>query len=105
MASLPVGDLLLELDPEGYLRDPEQWNEHVADALAVTVGVTVLTERHWLVVHALRSYWLEYAAAPAVRQLCRQTRLTLREIYELFPTGPARGACKVAGLPHPNGCV
>jgi dissimilatory sulfite reductase related protein len=64
-----------------------------------------LSEAHWKVVRYLRDYWLANDIAPMVRRLCKETGFKLSEIYALFPNGPANGACKVAGLPKPTGCV
>ena len=79
--------------------------EAVAADLAKTEGVDELTETHWKLVNYLREYYLEYNMAPMIRKLCKQTNLSLKEVYDLFPSGPAKGACKVAGLPKPTGCV
>lgn len=105
MAIFTYGNISLEVDEDGFIQDPEQWNEEVARALATTEGVTDLSESHWKVVHYLRKYFLEFGVAPMIRKLCKETGFTLKEIYELFPSGPAKGACKVAGLPKPTGCV
>jgi dissimilatory sulfite reductase related protein len=102
---LRIGDTTLELDDKGFLQQPELWNEEVARALAAADGVNELTADHWTVIHYLRQHWLEFGLAPMIRKLCKQTGLTLKRIYELFPSGPARGACKVAGMPNANGCV
>ena len=64
-----------------------------------------LTETHWKLVNYLREYYLKNNIAPMIRKLCKDTGIPLKEIYELFPSGPAKGACKVAGLPKPTGCV
>jgi tRNA 2-thiouridine synthesizing protein E len=64
-----------------------------------------MTEEHWKVVRYLRNYYLEFNIAPMIRKLCKDTGFKLKKIYELFPSGPAKGACKVAGLPKPTGCV
>ncbi len=102
---LRVGDRILLLDPDGFLADPSRWDDAVAVALAAATGVAPLTEDHWRVVRFLRAYWLEHGVAPMIRVLCRETGCSLDRIYELFPDGPSRGACKVAGLPKPEGCV
>ena len=105
MPLLRSGEVSLEIDDEGYLTRPEQWNESVACALALADGIAELGDEHWRVVRVLRSHFLEFGIAPAIRKLCQQTGLRLQQIYDLFPLGPARGACKVAGLPKPVGCV
>ena len=53
----------------------------------------------------LRGYYLEFGVAPMIRKVVKETGFQLKHIYELFPTGPAKGACKLAGLPKPTGCV
>jgi tRNA 2-thiouridine synthesizing protein E len=95
----------LEVDEDGFIQDPEQWDEAVAKALAETEHVADMTEAHWKVVNYLRQYYLEFGIAPMIRKLCKETGFKLKEIYDLFPSGPAKGACKVAGLPKPTGCV
>jgi tRNA 2-thiouridine synthesizing protein E len=105
MPDFQVGDMTLEIDEDGFIQEPERWNKDVAEALAKTEGVEDLTEDHWKVVNYLREYYLEYGIAPMIRKLCKSTGFKLNQIYELFPSGPAKGACKVAGLPKPTGCV
>ncbi len=105
MAIFTHGNISLEVDEDGFIQNPDQWNEEVAKALATTEGVTEMTESHWKVVNYLRKYFLEFGVAPMIRKLCKESGFTLKEIYELFPSGPAKGACKVAGLPKPTGCV
>ncbi len=106
MPSILVDGQSLELNEEGFLADPARWDERAAIALArVEEGIETLSDKHWAVVRCIRTYYVEKGLAPMIRLLCQQTGLRLREIYELFPSGPAKGACKVAGLPKPDGCV
>lgn len=105
MSNLEINGAVIELDEDGFLVDPDVWNEDVAKALAVTEEVTELTENHWKLIEYLRNYFKEFGIAPMIRKLCKETGFSLKEIYELYPTGPAKGACKVAGLPKPTGCV
>jgi tRNA 2-thiouridine synthesizing protein E len=98
-------DVSIEVDEDGFMQEPDKWDERVALALASTEGVDELTDDHWKVVHYLRDYYQQFGVAPMIRKLCKQTGFKLKEIYELFPSGPAKGACKVAGLPKPTGCV
>ena len=105
MATAELGGKTLEIDEDGFIQDPELWDDSVAKALAETEGVNDMTDEHWKVVNYLREYYLEFNMAPMIRKLCKQTGFPLKKIYELFPSGPAKGACKVAGLPKPTGCV
>jgi TusE/DsrC/DsvC family sulfur relay protein len=105
MPVFQVGSINLDIDEDGFIQEPDKWNEEVAKALAQTEGVDEMTEEHWKVVNYLRDYYLEFGIAPMIRKLCKSTGFKLKEIYDLFPSGPAKGACKVAGLPKPTGCV
>ncbi len=105
MPVFQVGSINLDIDEDGFIQEPDKWNQEVAKALAQTEGVGELTEDHWKVVNYLRDYYLEFGIAPMIRKLCKSTGFKLKEIYDLFPSGPAKGACKVAGLPKPTGCV
>ena len=105
MATFEHGNVSIEVDEDGFMLEPDQWNEEVAAALATTEAVEELTEEHWKVMNYLRDYYLEFGVAPMIRKLCKETGFPLKKIYELFPSGPAKGACKVAGLPKPTGCV
>ena len=98
-------DLNIPVDEDGFLENPEDWNERIALALASTEDLEALSEEHWKVINFLRSYFRQYGIAPMVRKLCKETDFNLKKIYELFPSGPAKGACKVAGLEKPTGCV
>jgi len=102
---MELGGKQLEVDEDGFISDPAQWDEKVALSLAVTEGVSDLSEIHWKLVNYLRDYYLKFNIAPMIRKVCKDTGLPLKQIYELFPSGPAKGACKVAGLPKPTGCV
>lgn len=105
MATFEHGNVSVDVDEDGFLTEPGEWNEDVAAALATTEGVDELNEDHWKVVKYLRDYFQTYQVAPMIRKLCKQSGYDLKTIYELFPSGPAKGACKIAGLPKPTGCV
>jgi tRNA 2-thiouridine synthesizing protein E len=105
MTLFESGNIKIEVDEDGFIQEPEKWNEEVAQALASTEGVAELTESHWKVITYLRNYYAKFGVAPMIRKLCKETGYPLKEIYELFPSGPAKGACKVAGLTKPTGCV
>ena len=99
------GNVSISVDEDGFMENPEVWNQEVAAALATTEGVTSLGDEHWKLVNYLRNYYLQFGVAPMIRKLCKETGFPLKKIYELFPSGPAKGGCKVAGLPKPTGCV
>jgi tRNA 2-thiouridine synthesizing protein E len=105
MPEFQAGEMTLEVDEDGFIQEPDRWDTTVAEALGKTEGVDELTDEHWKVVNFLRNYYLEFGVAPMIRKLCKETGFKLSKIYELFPSGPAKGACKIAGLPKPTGCV
>lgn len=105
MAAIEVNGQQVEVDEDGFIINPEQWNEDVANVFAKTEGVEEITEEHWKVINYLRDYYQQFQVAPMIRKLCKETGFNLKKIYELFPSGPAKGACKLAGLPKPTGCV
>ena len=105
MEMVQLGGKQIEIDEDGFIQDPDAWDEAVAVDLAKTEAVDDMTDDHWKLVHYLREYYLEYNMAPMIRKLCKATGFKLKEVYDLFPSGPAKGACKVAGLPKPTGCV
>jgi tRNA 2-thiouridine synthesizing protein E len=109
--AIEVGGRTLETDEEGYLVNLSDWTEDVANEIAKTENVD-MTENHWEVVNFLRDYYNEFQIAPAVRVLTKAIGKKLgpdkgnsKYLYELFPYGPAKQACKIAGLPKPTGCV
>jgi len=105
VAEIEIGGRKFVVDEEGFLQQPELWDDDVARLFATTEGIAEMNEQQWALVRFIREYWLEHQTAPMVRKLCQATNLNLRTIFKLFPSGPAKGACKVAGLPKPEGCV
>lgn len=111
MSSIDVAGKAIETDEEGYLVNLVDWNEEVADSIAQGESIE-MSEGHWEVVRFLREYYDEFQIAPAVRVLTKAIGRKLgpdkgnsQYLYELFPYGPAKQACKIAGLPKPTGCV
>jgi tRNA 2-thiouridine synthesizing protein E len=92
-------------DAEGFLVDPLQWNEELAREIARDAGIPELTARHWLVVHFMRATYLETGRAPSIRSLGKQSGVPIKELYALFPKGPAKLAARIGGIPKPRGCI
>ena len=105
MPVIEVNGKSVELDEDGFIVNLEEWNEDVARYLAKEEGIDELSEDHWKLINYLKGYFAEYGIAPMVRKMTKESGYSLKEIYDLFPSGPAKGACKGAGLPKPTGCV
>ena len=103
--AITFGNQTIEMDGDGFMLEPNLWTKELADIIAKEDGIENLTEDHWKVINIIRQNYEEKGLAPMVRVICKESGLKLKQIYELFPLGPARGACRVAGLPKPEGCV
>jgi tRNA 2-thiouridine synthesizing protein E len=93
------------VDAEGFLTDPAQWDEGLAEEIAHENGIPELTSRHWQVLRYMRETYLTTGSAPTIRTLGKASGVPIKELYELFPKGPAKLAAKVAGIPKPRGCI
>ena len=105
MPKVTLGGREIEIDEDGFIQEPEKWVREVAEDIAKTEDAYPMSEDHWKLVNYLRDYYVKYGIAPPIRMLTKETGIDLKSIYKLFPGGPAKGACKVAGLPKPTGCV
>jgi TusE/DsrC/DsvC family sulfur relay protein len=95
----------LATDAEGFLLDHRAWTERAALTIARENGIPELTPRHWQVVTFMRNTYLRTGAAPSIRALGKESGVPIKELYELFPKGPAKLAAKIGGIPKPRGCI
>jgi TusE/DsrC/DsvC family sulfur relay protein len=100
IAGVPV-----DVDAEGFLTDPAQWNEDIAREIAAENGIAELTGRHWQVIRFMRETYLRDGQAPTMRSLGKSSGVPIKELYQLFPKGPAKLAAKIGGIPKPHGCI
>jgi tRNA 2-thiouridine synthesizing protein E len=94
-----------EVDEDGFLANLDEWGPEWVDYVKELEGISQLNDDHWKVINMLQDYFKKNGIAPMVRILSKVTGFKLKYIYELFPSGPGKGACKMAGLPKPTGCV
>ena len=105
MTTTLIADAPVDVDTEGFLTDADQWNERIARAIASENGIVDLTDRHWLVVRFMRERFLATGTAPSIRSLGKESGVPIKELYQLFPKGPAKLAAKIGGIPKPKGCI
>ena len=105
MTTMTISGTALDVDDEGFLQKPEQWNEAMAEEIARENGIDHLTDRHWQVVKFMRKTYLETGSAPSIRTLGKVSGVSIKELYELFPKGHAKLAAKIGGIPKPHGCI
>lgn len=111
MGTISVKGKTIEVDEDGFLANLDDWNMDVANYFAEVEGIQ-MTDQHWEVVNFLRDYYKQYQIAPMIKILVKEIGKKLgpekgntKYLYELYPGGPAKQACKIAGLPKPTGCV
>jgi tRNA 2-thiouridine synthesizing protein E len=100
-----IHGLPVEVNDEGFFEHSEQWTEEMAPELARAEGIEELTDRHWKVIRFMRAEFLANGTGPTVRVLGKTSEVSVKELYELFPKGPAKTAAKIAGIPKPRGCI
>jgi len=105
MAQLEIAGKTIELDADGHLANIADWDENLAKELAKLEGINELTERHWIVLNFMRKEFQAKGDAPSIRKLTKESGVSTKELYELFPGGPAKKAAKIAGIPKPKGCI
>jgi len=105
MSTTTVADVDVELNEEGFFVHPEQWSEEMAPDLARREGIDELTDTHWQVIRFMRAEYQAKGTGPTVRVLGKTSGVSIKELYQLFPKGPAKIAAKIAGIPKPRGCI
>jgi tRNA 2-thiouridine synthesizing protein E len=105
MTTVSLATTSVEVNDEGFFVDPTQWTEAMAPDLARAEGIDPLTEEHWRVIRFMRKEYFEKGTGPTVRSLGKTSGVSVKELYQLFPKGPAKIAAKIAGIPKPRGCI
>ncbi len=106
MATVEYKGKTFEVDEDGFLaKGMEEWSKEWVEYVKELEGISELNDDHWKIINVLQDYFKKNGIAPMVRILSKTTGYPLKKIYELFPSGPGKGACKMAGLPKPTGCV
>jgi tRNA 2-thiouridine synthesizing protein E len=105
MATKELAGKSIELDADGHLKNRLDWSEVIARELAKEEGIPVLTDRHWAVINYMKKEFDAHGDAPSIRKLTKESGVDTKELYALFPKGPAKKAAKIAGLPKPKGCI
>jgi len=100
-----IAGMDVEVDDEGFLVDHTILNRDLAIELAKEEGIDPFTERHYQVLEFMRKEFEERGSAPSIRRLNKLNVVPTKELYQLFPGGPAKKAAKIAGLKKPQGCI
>jgi len=105
MATKTVAGVAVDVNDDGFFTDPAQWTEAMAPELAMADGIETLTDQHWTVIRFMRDEYFAKGTGPTVRVLGKTSGVSVKELYQLFPKGPAKIAARIAGIPKPRGCI
>lgn len=105
MPTRTLAGTTVDVNDEGFFTEPEEWTKEMAIELAQEAGIDELTPDHWTVLEFMRSQYFEKGTGPTVRVLGKTSGVSVKELYLLFPKGPAKMAAKIAGIPKPRGCI
>jgi dissimilatory sulfite reductase related protein len=105
MTTTTYAGVTVELNDEGFFVDPTQWTREMAVEMARADGIDTLTDQHWQVLDFMRQEYFAKGTGPTVRLLGKASGVSVKDLYQLFPTGPAKTAARLAGIPKPKGCI
>jgi TusE/DsrC/DsvC family sulfur relay protein len=105
MSTATYAGINVDLNDEGFFTDPTQWTREIAIELAKADGIDELTAQHWTVLEFMRKEYFEKGTGPTVRVLGKTSGVSVKDLYLLFPKGPAKMAARIAGIPKPKGCI
>lgn len=105
MSTKEIAGKTVEVNEEGFLTNPNEWDKDIAAAIAVEEGIPELTADHWQVIDYCREVGLESGSAPTLRNITQGAGVPTKQLFSLFPKGPAKKVAKISGLGKPEGCV
>lgn len=105
MSERVIASTSIQFDDEGFMLDHKQWTEDIAREIAREEGIDELTDRHFMVIQFMRKEFEEKGTGPSLRKLKNESGVGTKELYKLFPKGPAKKAARIAGIPKPQGCI
>lgn len=105
MATREIAGVTIEIDDDGYMIDHKAWTNDIAAAFAKEQSIDNLTDRHHIVIEFMRKEFEENGTGPSIRKLNKQSGVSTKELYQLFPGGPAKKSALIAGIPKPHGCI
>ncbi len=105
MATREIAGKTVKVDAEGFMTDPSEWTQEIAAALAAEEGIAELTPAHWKVIDFCRQDASATGKAPTLRRISTQAGVSTKELFALFPKGPAKKVARISGLGKPEGCV
>ncbi len=95
----------VQINEEGFMTNPAEWDKAMAPELAKEEGIALLTPEHWKIIDFCRQTAGKSGSAPTIRQITTGAGVSTKDLFSLFPKGPAKKVAKISGLGKPEGCV
>mgnify|MGYP003574117886 CR=1 FL=1 len=105
MSTKELAGKTVQVNDEGFMTDPSERDKDIAAAIATEEGITELTDEHWTVIEYCRQVGVESGSAPTLRSITKGAGVPTKQLFGLFPKGPAKKVAKISGLGKPEGCV
>jgi tRNA 2-thiouridine synthesizing protein E len=105
MSTKDIAGKTVQVNDEGFMTDPSEWDKDIAVTIASEEGIAELTEEHWTVINYCREVGVESGSAPTLRNITKGASVPTKQLFGLFPKGPAKKVAKISGLGKPEGCV
>ncbi len=105
MTTKEISGKTVQVNEEGFMTDPNEWTQDIAATIANDEGIFEMTPEHWKVIDYCREVGLESGSAPTLRNITKGAGVPTKELFGLFPKGPAKKVAKISGLGKPEGCV
>jgi tRNA 2-thiouridine synthesizing protein E len=105
MSTMTIAGREVQIDDEGFMTDPSEWNDDLAEILAKNIGIDTLTDGHWNVIRFLREDYESQGETPGLRRITTEIGVPTKELFQLFPKKPGKKMSYVAGVPKPKGCI
>jgi tRNA 2-thiouridine synthesizing protein E len=105
MATKTIAGVTVQVNEEGFMTNPNEWTKEIAVELAREEGIAELTEAHWKVINFCREAAKTSGKAPTLRTITNGAGVSTKDLFALFPKGPAKKVARIAGLGKPEGCV
>ncbi len=105
MATKTSAGVTVQVNDEGFMTNPAEWTKAIAVEMAKEEGIEELTDAHWKVIDFSRQSAVSSGASPTLRTITSGSGISTKDLFTLFPKGPAKKVARISGLGKPEGCV
>lgn len=106
MATKTYAGKTVQINDEGFMTNPAEWDKDIAVEISKEEGIAELSAAHWQIIDFCRTKGLSNGSkAPTLRQITTGTNISTKDLFSLYPKGPAKKVARISGLGKPEGCV